>query len=114
MKKLFYIPLLFIFLSGCEDDDNTSIDRSLLLGSWEKIEVELNNTCKDYLEFKADTYRTKEVCSSSSSWISFTNYEISGGNIIVSDKVLYEIVYLSPTLLKLTTADGQLEEYKKP
>jgi len=114
MKKAIYSLSIIFLICACEKDDTETVDKSLLLGNWEKIEIDLDMICVKYLEFNVDSYRNKEICTGSSSVGGYVNYTLEGDNIIVSDNETYKIMYLSASLLKMENSYGQIDEYKKP
>lgn len=109
----FFISFTFI-LSSCEKEDTETIDKKLLIGNWERIEIDLTVYCTDYLEFTNESFRTKEICTSNALIGFFTEYKLEGNNIVVEGNVRYTIEYISPTLLKLHDSQGEFQEYKKP
>ena len=114
MKKLIYVFISILFLVSCEKEDADTIDQKLLIGNWEKIEINLTVSCTDYLEFNTKSFRTKEICQSSSSTGFFHDYKLEGKKVIVDGAMWYDIVYVSSTLLKLHDSQGNFREYKKP
>jgi len=115
MKQLFTLTFIIIIFSSCEKENTETIDKSLLYGNWEKIEIELTTTdCIDYLEFYEKKYREKTICSSNSSTGEFIDYNIDGDHIVVNGNVVFKIHYLSLDLLKLTDSNDILYEYIKP
>ena len=114
MRKFSYFIIGIVFLISCEKDDNETIDMKLLIGNWQEIKVELSNGCNDYLEFSDEAYRTKKVCTNSSSFTGFISYDLEGNTILNDGSIVFEIDYLSQDLLKLYDAHGAFHEYKKP
>ncbi len=116
MKNIYTLLILvnlIFFFSSCEKDTET-YDKDLLLGNWEKIDIQLGTVCNDYLEFHVDTYRYKKICGSSSTTSSFIQYTLDGKNIVVDDQVEFKILYLTQDYLKFTDTEGRFSEFKKP
>ena len=117
IERFAFLALIALAFVGCDKDDNDyppTIDRDLLMGHWEKIEIDLVQYCAEYLEFTNTSYRTKEICDGSALIGYFQEYQIERNNIYSNDLLVYEIEYLSESLLKLFDSNGNFFEYRKP
>jgi hypothetical protein len=115
MKKMLNFCICSILLFGCEKEEVEIIDKSLLLGAWEKLEIK-NEFCTKFILFDNSSYHFYERCGSRTTIGGKIPYKLSGKYIttIEDNLVYYEIVYLSSTLLKMIDKNGIVDEYRKP